>query len=184
MLNPYKDSFPLAQDSTLQEYLVKQAVDRFNLLDKYLLDVQISEICMCGRVAFYMQDWLWQHDIFDYDVDLEYNRGYDGLEINTKKLDGKDVRLDLIVHKRGYDESGEGFTNIICIEMKKASNWEGCEDDEVRLEKLTDPRWGFCYRLGVMLYANDMGKKRALRIKAVFRDGGQVNMTETLQGLS
>lgn len=164
-------SIPLPQNPALQDFLVEYAVYQFNRLDKYLLDVRIDEMCMCARVAFYVQAWLWIHHYMQYSVDVEYNRGCNGVEADPKRLGGKGVRLDLVVHKRGYDPSGEGFTNILCIEMKKASNPRGCEEDEDRLKMLTDPDWGFGYRAGYMLYAVDKGEKRTLRIKEVFREG-------------
>ena len=170
-------STPLPQNPELQDFLVENAVSLFNRRDKYLLEIQIDEICMCARIAFYRQSWLWKQGITDYVVDLEYNRGYAGIGKNTKRLDGGNIRLDLIVHKRGYDASAEGFTNIICIEMKKASNPKGCDEDEVRLRKLTDPEFGFCYRAGYMLYAEDKGRTRKMYIRQVFRGGKTANLT-------
>ena len=68
-------SIPLPQNPALQDFLVEYAVYQFNRLDKYLLDVRIDEMCMCARVAFYVQAWLWIHHYMQYSVDVEYNGG-------------------------------------------------------------------------------------------------------------
>lgn len=167
-------TIPIAQNQKLQDYLIYQAVCRFNQLDAYLLEIKVDEVCMCGRLAFYVQDYLWKHGMSQYYADIEYNRGYAGLDDGIKKMDEKNVRLDMIVHKRGYDAHDRGFENIICIEMKKASNQEGCEKDEARLLKLTDQNFDYKYCVGYMLMADDESSERELRIKSAFRNGKQV----------
>ena len=46
-------------------------------------------------------------------------------------------------------------------------------EDEDRLRKLTDPTYGFGYRVGYMLVADDVceEKLRKLRIQSIFRNG-------------
>lgn len=167
-------TIPIAQNPELQDHLIYQAVCRFNRLDTYLLEVKVDEVCMCGRLAFYVQNWLWEHRMSQYDADIEYNRGYAGLDGGIKRMDEKNVRLDMIVHKRGYDAHERGFENIICIEMKKASNREGCEKDEARLQKLTDQNSDYKYCVGYMLMADDESDEKKLRIRSVFRNGERV----------
>lgn len=50
----------------------------------------------------------------DYIVDVEYNRGADGIEQNTKRLYDDPITVDLIVYKRGY-ETTYGFNNLIVL---------------------------------------------------------------------
>lgn len=46
-------------------------------------------------------------------------------------------------------------------------------EDEDRLRKLTDPAYGFGYRVGYMLVADDVCEERLrkLRIQSIFRNG-------------
>lgn len=155
----------------LQRKLMQDAVDTFNRNEQYLLKNRVNERCMCQRLAEYLGRGLAGTQ---YVVDVEYNRGMNGNESSEKRLDGKCVSLDIVVHKREYDADGRGFSNLICAEMKKASNPKGCTEDEERLRKLTDCAYGFCYQAGFMLLADDVSDKKELSIKAVFQDGCQI----------
>lgn len=105
----------------------------------------------------------------EYVVDVEYNRGMHEKEKGKKKLDNNLIVVDLIVHKREYD-SGIGFDNLICIEMKKSTNRIGCGEDEQRLQKMVSYDYRFGYKLGVMLLANM--KEFRLEIKDTFTSSG------------
>ena len=81
-------------------------------------------------------------------------------------LSNKNIVVDLIVHKRGYDENF-GYDNLICIEMKKSNDsrrTQGIMDDEERLKKLTNYQYSFNYQIGLMLVVNI--KKKELYIKS------------------
>lgn len=158
----------------LQRALMEYALRKFNQCEQYLLKNNVSERNMCQRLAVYLQEGLSEYIIPDYVVDTEYNRGMHGSESAAKKLDGKCIYLDIAVHKREYDADGCGFSNLICVEMKKASNPKGCEEDEERLKKLTDLENGFFYKTGFMLLADDVSEKRGLRIKSIFRNGEKI----------
>ena len=62
------------------------------------------------------------------------------------------IVVDLIVHKRGYDEQ-RGFNNLFCIEMKKAYKRCDLSSDKERLRILTDNFCGFGYKAGFMITA-------------------------------
>ena len=95
----------------------------------------------------------------------------DGHDRNPKRLHDDLITVDLIIHKRGYDNE-MGYQNLICMEMKKSTNRIGCGADEARLQKMTDPDYGFNYKTGFMIVA-DMRKKE-LTIKSIFCNGEQV----------
>lgn len=164
-------TIPLPYNPALQDFLVYYAIYQFNQYDKYLLEIRVDEACMCARLAFYMQVWLWTHRVYQYDVDMEYNRCYDSLDADPNQPEGRNVRLGLIVHRRGRDGLGDGFSNMICIELKKADDREGSASDEARLQKLTDPSFGFGYHAGYLLHAIEHGRKKELIIKSIFREG-------------
>ena len=85
-------------------------------------------------------------------VDVEYNRGSKDNEHAAKMLNGRNIVVDLIVHKRGYDEQ-RGFDNLFCIEMKKAYKRCDLSSDKARLRILTDGCSGFGYKAGFMVTA-------------------------------
>ncbi len=86
----------------------------------------------------------------EYKVDVEYNRGMYGKVFATKVINGHNAIVDLIVHKRGYDDE-YGFDNLICIEMKKSSKERFLRKDKERLEYMTHSN--FNYRIGLMIVA-------------------------------
>lgn len=137
--------------------IVENAIKLFEKKDKYLVENDLSERCICSKFAMRLESVLMATPYSSYCVDVEYNRGMDGKERSLKRIDDKPITVDLIVHKRGYD-CDYGFDNLICIEMKKSTNRIGCIHDEERLRKMTDRAYGFCYKLGVMLLI-DMKQK-------------------------
>ncbi len=145
--------------------IVQNAVDKFNEKEKYLIKTDLSERCICSKFAMYLSNEISNSRFRDYEVDVEYNRGTYGEDLAAKILETKRIVVDLIVHKRGYDPVW-GYDNLICIEMKKSKDRRGCTGDEMRLDKLTDPCYGYFYKLGVMLVV-DM-KEYQLKIKKCF----------------
>lgn len=148
--------------------IVKQAIEEFNVQEKYLIENDLSERCICARFAMNLTHILQETEYRNYIVDVEYNRGADGHERSIKRLDNIPITVDLIVHKRGLD-CQYGYDNLLCIEMKKVKNRCGCDNDETRLSKMTDSLHGFCYKLGVMIVIND--KENELQIKSLFVSG-------------
>lgn len=145
--------------------IVEKAISSFNVKEKYLIENDLSERCICARFAMYLTKALVGTRYDDYIVDVEYNRGANGKENGIKKIDNNPITVDLIVHKRGYDPVC-GFTNLICIEMKKSTNRCGCADDEVRLRKMCSSEYNFRYSAGFMILIN-MQENR-LEIKTSF----------------
>ncbi len=146
--------------------IVNRAILTFNEQEKYLLENDLSERCICARFAMHLSNALQGTEYSEYIVDVEYNRSADGCERRLKRLDDRLITVDLIVHKRGYDCCC-GFDNLICIEMKKSTNRRGCDSDEARLSKLVNSDYGFCYQAGFMILA-DM-KACALKMKCSFQ---------------
>lgn len=128
--------------------IVEIAMSQFNASERYLLDRDLSERCICAKFAMYLEKALVNTHYSDYIVDVEYNRGMVGNEYAKKRLYGRDAIVDLIVHKRGYDEHC-GFDNLICIEMKKRGGEKHLEDDKNRLQTMTDSHCGFNYVLAL-----------------------------------
>lgn len=154
-------------DSELWQ-IVDDAIESFNQQERYLIETDLSERCICARFALHLSETIRGTDFKDYTVDVEYNRGADGYERAPKRMYNAPITVDLIVHKRGYDNK-YGFDNLICIEMKKTTNRQGCASDEERLKNMTDFEHGFHYKAGFMILI-DM-KNIKLRIKHAFKDG-------------
>ena len=147
--------------------IVKSAIDSFNQIETYLISRDVSERCICSKFASYLEKAIAGTEFDTYVVDVEYNRGYEGREDNPKILDNKNIVVDLIVHKRGYDHR-DGFNNLICIEMKKSYKRLDYQSDKDRLSKLTDGIHGYHYSAGYMILA-DADKKNnqySLRIES------------------
>lgn len=144
-------------DETLR--IMENAIDRFNQADVYLLAKDLSERCICSRLAFYLQQELLEsNDFREYVVDVEYNRGSRGQECAPKVLHNQKIVVDLIVHKREFSEP-YGFDNLFCAELKKTTNREGYSKDIQRLQNLVNYQYGFCYKAGYMVVA-DMNRNR------------------------
>lgn len=162
-------------DRTLQYNLMQTAVERFNETEKYLLENDLSERCLYGPLAVHLREIMQERGIRDYVVDTEYNRGMNGRNYGIKQIDGAEVSLDLIVHKRGYDEV-LGYRNLLCAEMKKSNNRKGYRNDLIRLQKLTDQEHGFGYKMGFMLWVDQ--KQNVLQIRKIYVDGKEWSPTE------
>ena len=100
--------------------ILETAINKFNENDIYLIENDLSERCICSRLAFYIQQTLMtsRYSKYGYIVDVEYNRGAKGIEKSSKVLHDKKIVVDLVVHKRGYSEYN-GCGNLFCVEMKK-----------------------------------------------------------------
>lgn len=145
--------------------IVDKALNSFNQSEKYLIENNLSERCICSRLMLHLTNALRQTEFSDYVVDVEYNRGMDGKERSIKRIDDSPITVDLIIHKRGYD-CDYGFDNLICIEMKKSTDRRGLNADKERLRKMTSYDYGFCYRTGFMIVVDK--KNKALVINEQF----------------
>ncbi len=149
--------------------IVENSIGSFNTNEKYLLENNLSERCICARFALYLQNEISGSCTYqDYIVDVEYNRGAKGKDYEPKRLNDNDkpITVDLIVHKRGFSEQvrqhGErqiiGYCNLICIEMKKPRNTTRSNiailADKERLRTMTRNNEGFSYSIGFMIFVN------------------------------
>lgn len=153
--------------------IVEEAVKNFNEKEKYLIENDLSERCMCARFALHLTKALQGTRYGEYEVDVEYNRGADGYERAIKRLDDSMITVDLVVHKRGYD-CIYGFDNLICLEMKKSKDRRGCNSDEHRLKSMTSTKYGFNYKLGIMLVVDYKIKEMVIRNR--FVDGKKIKL--------
>ena len=131
---------------------IVSAIDNFNANESYLISRDLSERCICAKFMSYLEKTISESEFSDYLVDVEYNRGYHGNECAVKMLHGRNIVVDLIVHKRGFSEE-IGFDNLICIEMKKAYKNPDMRSDKERLHIMTDNQYGFGYKAGFMIVA-------------------------------
>lgn len=105
--------------------------------------VAIHELNISFHIGCIIKDKLKQYKkLKDYDVDVEYNK----YENNIKRLDGKIIRPDIIVHKRRTNKN-----NFAWIEVKKLGDDVAIEEDRDRLRKVTDLNGVFHYQYGVLI---------------------------------
>ena len=113
---------------------LERATTRVEEEDGHLLMIDVSERCIAARLAMYLREYFPA-----YDVDVEYNRhGKDKKQLyelvyhhgvhRDRDDEGQTVLPDVIVHRRGVDES-----NLLIIEMKKSENRVGLEKDRRRI---------------------------------------------------
>lgn len=144
--------------------LVLKAIEEFNHYEQYLISRDLSERCICARFSRYLENELCEFGFGDYTVDVEYNRGSEGVEHNPKTLNHKNIVVDLIIHKRGYDET-YGFNNLICIEMKKDYKRLNMDSDKERLRKLVKYRYHFCFEVGFMIIIHRNIKRQEFELQ-------------------
>ena len=139
--------------------MVNNVLQEFNENEKYLIVNDLSERCICSKLASYFDRYLPRSEFSDYSVDVEYNRGNNDNERAIKRLDNKNIVVDIIIHKRGCDTT-YGFGNLVCMEMKKEYKHADISGDIERLQKMTDYSYGFNYELGVMLLVRKSRRNR------------------------
>jgi hypothetical protein len=132
--------------------VVNIALNNFNQNERYLIEKDLSERCICSKFATYLEKALCNTELSEYMVDVEYNRGSQGNEYAAKQLGDRKIVVDLIAHKRGYDTE-IGFDNLFCIEMKKEYKKPDLTSDKERLKIMTDRYSGFGYKAGFMILA-------------------------------
>ncbi|MEX2376322.1 MAG: hypothetical protein WD942_12185 [Dehalococcoidia bacterium] len=147
--------------------LLEQAVLRVREADRYLLEKNLNERCIAGRLAMYLQELFPR-----LHVDVEYNR--DG---NTPKRldlpeecanfwneDGEALVVpDVIVHRRG-----EAGPNILVVELKKTTNRETPDCDRRRVEAF---RRQLGYELGALITCETRaGRGPDVEVSAWFAD--------------
>lgn len=146
----------------IQQLLIR-AINSFNRHERYLIENNLCERCICSRFAMHIEKALCRSSFNEYVTDVEYDRGMGGNEFGKKRLQGHDVYLDLIVHKREYD-GVKGFDNLFAVEMKKQG--QDFSEDKERLQILVDNENGFCYRAGfaIVIVADRLADKYELEL--------------------
>ena len=116
---------------------INEALTYLYKSDSYLLEIDAYEVTISHKLACYLQD------IFkEYDVDIEFNKNLK----DSKRVDNEIRRPDIIVHKRGTNDS-----NFIAIEIKKCSNANKNFDIEKigRIMKELNYEYGFYIEFNV-----------------------------------
>jgi hypothetical protein len=123
------------------------ALRNFIGVDRYLLENDLLERCIAGRLAMHLQAL-----IDGYEVDIEYNRA--GALPKTLRLPeecanrrdeyGNSIVMpDIIVHRRGADGP-----NLMAIELKKSGNRAGPACDRMRIRAFREQMG---YRYGILI---------------------------------
>lgn len=151
------NTIPIDERETIRGLIsiLEKAITDFEATDRDLLEIDVSEQCMCARLAYHLQRELENSEYSDYIVDCEYNRGMEKVDDSIKKHQGKNVRLDIAVHKRPYDQGNECYHNLMCIEMKKSDSSRKKRDkDRERLLEMTQICHGFQFALAAFIIAD------------------------------
>lgn len=111
--------------------LIKHDVD--------LLIRNSSETAICGALMLHLKSTLWGTPFSRYNIDIEYNRNFNGRKRIYVNHEERPITCDLIVHSRGRYISQD---NLIAIEMKKEYRpQEEKQHDKDRLIALTRPNF-------------------------------------------
>lgn len=157
-----------------------------------------SERAISHRLAVYLERMLYERGVNricpSLTIDCEYNRHLDGDKIQrvSDELVGIveaanrvprpatddesfyvfSVAPDIVVHQRRSDE-----LNLLVIEVKKSSNRENPQYDELKLSGFTASAEYFGYKLGAAVIAEDdvAPENRKLRLSGWFVDGATEN---------
>ncbi|MDN3628203.1 hypothetical protein [Vibrio lentus] len=129
--------------------------------DLSLVESEVSERCLCSRLAFQLEQVANNSGLDGYFADVEYNRNK-GAKKTLVNDDYKEITIccDLLLHSRGVKEQD----NLIAIEMKKSGRkQQETVDDCERLTVLTRPTYEngqynekhVCgYKLGVFIFVD------------------------------
>lgn len=107
--------------------------------DINLLIRKSSEIAVCGALMLRLKSALWGTPFSHYNIDIEYNRNFNGRKRIFVNREETVIICDLIVHSRGRYINQD---NLIAIEMKKEYRpEEEKQQDRDRLMALTSPNF-------------------------------------------
>jgi hypothetical protein len=126
---------------------VVAALEAFYSRETYLLDNDAGERALTHRLAVHVER---QFD--GWDVDCDYDRLGErtllmphGSIVSTEDHFSKSIFPDIVVHQRDIPK------NLVAIEVRKASNHQPLEHDQLKLKALTDPHIWFAYGIGVLV---------------------------------
>ena len=134
---------------------VNEALRRFYLNDRYLIDHDVNERSLTFRLGFYLQQ------IFSgWDVDCEFNRnvasGNGRKQLPDPDSPGhtlKDIYPDIIIHKRGMKR------NLLLIEAKKMNVTDDDRNADMARTKKCCSYKALGYRYGLFLEFKSSLKK-------------------------
>jgi hypothetical protein len=126
---------------------VVDALKEFYARETHLFAKDLGERTLTHRLAVHIEK-----QFSGWEVDCDYNRLGQrtlrlpkGTIISTDDEIGKSIYPDIVVHQR------EIPNNLLAIEVRKASNHQPLEHEQLKLRALTDPHIWFAYRIGVLL---------------------------------
>lgn len=128
---------PSRINSNILNRMIITSLYNFLETDYYLIITDVSERCLCGRLAIYFEKILRLYNFGPYFADVEYNREQEGRIKSLIDDEYKVIKIttDLIIHSRGILP---GKDNIIAIEMAKQNKCnKDMESDKKRLRALT-----------------------------------------------
>ena len=125
--------------------VMDSALRSFNQREGYLISRRLCERCINGRFAMHVQRAIDHSILKGYIVDVEWDRGMDGVEEKKKQWNGGDAYLDMVIHKRERNPE-TGFDNLFVVEMKQPEL--DFEKDKKRLITLTSTTKRFGYNAG------------------------------------
>lgn len=153
--------------------------------DASLLEHNVNERTICGRLAIYFDRFAENANLEGYYADIEYNRNLGAIKtIVGDAFNVIRINCDLILHSRGRIVDAD---NLIAVEVKKFSpSGRGYHEDRTRLRALTKPTYDnaweadgvnlprhVCrYRLGVFLEVN---RRRRICAVEYYKDGDLVD---------
>lgn len=126
---------------------VVAALGEFYAREAFLLEHDLGERALTHRLAVRVEK-----QFQGWEVDCDFDRLGErtlrlphGTIISTDDHLAKSVYPDIVVHQR------EIPNNLLAIEVRKASNHQPLEHEQLKLRALTDPHIWFAYRIGVLL---------------------------------
>jgi hypothetical protein len=135
----------------------EKSLNEFLRSDNFLLEVRVNERAISHKLAEHIQS-----QFPEWNVDCEYNR----VKYDFKKVKGKLVNPDIIVHHRNT------FVNLLVVEVKKSGNKKGIKKDIERLEIFTKD--SIIYKVGILVVFNKMNT-----ITKFFQNGKEVNVEKS-----
>ena len=127
--------------------------------DIEIIENETKEECINHKLAQYLEHTLSIYKILTiHDVDIEYNKYKEG---EKKSTDGRNIRPDIIVHKR---KSGNK-NNLIVIEAKK---YYESKKDRGKIMDLVQNKKKYSYSLGATI--SYLPNKDYIKIKFLMPD--------------
>lgn len=112
----------------------EESLTEFLKADHILLEINANERAISHKLAEHIQN-----QFPEWNVDCEYNR----VKYDLKRVNGKLVNPDIIVHHRNTSE------NLLVVEVKKSGNKKGIRRDQERLENFS--KGPLIYKTGVLI---------------------------------